>query len=63
MLQHKYPNAVPSIEGSEVHYFVTFKVYDGGNYWYVIEYKCSSAGTPPTFELVTDAEDISSTIQ
>lgn len=63
MLQQKYPNAVPSIEGLEVHYFVTFKVYDGGNYWYLIEYKCLSAGTPPTFELVTDAEDISSTVQ
>ncbi len=58
MLQLKYPDAVPSIEGVEVHYFVTFKVYDGGNYWYEIEYKCTSAGSPPTFELVTDAVDI-----
>ncbi len=58
MLQLKFPDAVPSIEGVEVHYFITFKIYNGGNYWYQIEYKCASAGSPPTFELVTDAVDI-----
>ncbi len=63
MLQQKFPNAVPSIEGVDVHYLVTFKVYDGASYWYVIDYKCTASGTPPTFELVTDAEDISGTVQ
>ena len=58
MLQQKYPNAVPSIEGLDVYYVLTFKVYDGTDHWYKIEYKCASAGTPPTFELVSDAEDI-----
>ncbi len=60
MLQNKFPNAEPDVEGVEVHYFITFDAYIG-NYqhiFYTIEYKCSSAGSPPTFELVTDAIEI-----
>ncbi len=58
MLQAKYPDATPQVDGIDVHYFVTFDTYIG-NYvhvWYTGEYICTSAGTPPTFELVEDVE-------
>ncbi len=60
MLQKKFPNAKPDVEGVEVIYSITFDGYIG-NYqhiFYTIEYKCTSAGSPPKFELVTDAVEV-----
>ncbi len=54
LLQHKYPNAQPEVEGIEVHYFVTFETF--ADNWVrrnpTAEYICTAAGNPPQFELV-----------
>lgn len=54
LLQNKYPNAQPVVEGIPVHFFVTFETF--GDNWVRrdprAEYTCTSAGNPPQFELV-----------
>lgn len=53
MLQSKYTNAVPDIAGIPVDYFITYDTYNNdysrGNY--TVHYRCTSAGTPPLFEI------------
>lgn len=54
LLQHKYPEATPQVEGIDVHYFVSFETF-ADNFVRrnpVAEYICTAAGTPPQFELV-----------
>lgn len=59
-LSNKYPNAVPTVEGIDVHYFITFWTFEDGyvNRQWIIEYQCTESGTPPTFVLITDAKEI-----
>ncbi len=58
MLKKKFPDAIPDVEGVEVNYFITFDTFndDYEHVLYNIQYKCTSAGSPPEFEMVTDAE-------
>ncbi len=58
MLQQKFPDAVPSVGGIDVHYFITFKTHGETDEYYKIEYKCASEGTPPSFEMVSDTVNI-----
>lgn len=59
LLQHKYPNAQPEVEGIEVHYFVSFQTF--ADNWVrrnpTAEYICTAAGDPPQFELVNVVSD------
>lgn len=57
LLMEKYPDAVPNIGDFEVHYFLTFDTFndDYAHNFYTVEYKCTASGTPPTFEVVTEA--------
>lgn len=54
MLQKKFPEATPDVDGVEVHYFITFDTFDDtySHTIYTIEYKCTEAGSKPKFELV-----------
>jgi len=58
MLQKKFPEATPDVEGVEVFYYITFDTFndDYQHIFYEMKYKCTSAGSPATFEMVTDAE-------
>lgn len=54
LLQHKFPDATPQVEGIDVQYFVSFETF--ADNWTrrtpTAEYICTAAGTPPQFELV-----------
>ncbi len=58
LLQYKFPDAVPEVEGIEVHYFVSYQTF--ADNWVraypTSEYICTAAGTPPQFELVSTTE-------
>ncbi len=53
MLQSKFPDAVPEVSGITVDYFITYDTYnnDYSRSNYTAHYRCTSAGTPPLFEL------------
>ena len=55
MLEEKYKTAVPTVGGLEVHYIVTYKSYNNDLSYttYSIDYKCTAAGNPATFELIS----------
>ena len=57
LLMVKYPDAVPVLGGLDVHYFLSFDVFndDYAHIYYTVEYKCTGSGNPPTFEMVTEA--------
>lgn len=54
LLQHKFPDATPEIDGIEVQFFVSYETF--GDNWTrtnpTVEYRCVAAGTPPQFEIV-----------
>ncbi|TVQ14236.1 MAG: hypothetical protein EA361_08580 [Bacteroidetes bacterium] len=54
LLQHKYPDATPEVDGIEVLFFVSYETF--GDNWTrtnpTVEYRCVAAGTPPQFEIV-----------
>ncbi len=57
LLGEKYPDAVSQVEGVDVHYVLTFDVFND-NYAHVIytvEYKCTASGSPATFEIIKEA--------
>jgi hypothetical protein len=54
MLQTKFPDAVAQVNGIDVKYVVTYKVYDNElkKLYYTVTYQCTSAGNPASFELL-----------
>lgn len=60
MLQQKYPEAVPNIDGIDVNYYLTFDTFNDAyqHIFYNAHYICTSSGTPPTFELVGTIDEV-----
>lgn len=54
MLKAKFPDAVTQVNGIDVNYVVTYKVYDNDlkKFFYTVTYKCTKAGPSADFELV-----------
>ncbi|SDC97138.1 hypothetical protein [Williamwhitmania taraxaci] len=60
MLENKYKTAVPIVGGLEVHYIIIYKVYNNDLSYttYSIDYKCTAAGNPATFELISGPTEV-----
>jgi hypothetical protein len=55
LLQKKFPNAVPQVDGIDVHYIVGFETYSPARAYPEAEYRCTAAAsgdTPPQFEFI-----------
>lgn len=59
LLQHKFPDATPQVEGIDVHFFVSYETF--ADNWVrrypVSEYICTAAGNPPQFEYLGPADE------
>ena len=53
VLENKFPDAVPQVDGIDVFYEITFDAYDGNDDVYTVRYQCTAAGDPPTFEYIS----------